>query len=459
MKIFSPNPIAYGDDGKAYTFVQLRHQVLQLLGQLQANNANQLLVNCNSTYCFLVALLAALKAGKRAIILPNALEETRKHYASTFDMVLDDSHIENLDIHGFDDDGFDGDNFDRDSHNEDGFDDKRNMPAALEIEDNSEIIFYTSGSSGNPAKVIKKFSALWREVTDTTQLSGISEASLVASTVPHHHMYGFLFKVLGPLFAQKPFYVPTVRFPNEMQHLQNFMLISSPAFLARLDESDSITGCTRIISSGGPLTIEAGNRVENIFNARGIEVYGSTETGGIAYRHFSAPKLLYPLPGVTARANASGQLEINSSYMNESGWYSCNDFVKFRDTNSFEVIGRSDDIVKIEEKRISLAEIQKLLTSRFPHIERVFVFPFEAQRRKRLAALVVIKDTQLHNNQFYLDEMTQYLRTVIDPIFIPKKWKLVNSFEPNEMGKTSRARIVKAVFGSEPTNKEVLNNA
>lgn len=435
MIIYSPNPIAIGDDGEAYPFSRLHRQVTQLSDQLRCSEGQQVLINCSSTYYFLVALLGALKAGKQAIILPNGLEETRKHYAAAFNSVLDDACFH---------EGFLGKpGPDTDSNSADA--------TLLDIDDKAEIVFYTSGSSGEPARIVKQLISLWREVTDTTGLSHIDEVSLVVSTVPHHHMYGFLFKVLGPLFSHKPFYIPIVRFPNEMQALDNFMLISSPAFLTRLDESDSISGCKKIISSGGPLPLEAGTRVEGIFNAAGIEVYGSTETGGIAYRPFSAPKLFTPLPGVRARANELGQLEINSHYMTEAGWYTCNDFVSFKNANTFELIGRSDDIVKIEEKRISLTQIQKLLMGEFPLVERAYIFPFDTARRRKLAALIVrhvdhrnAKDEDL---QDCIEKMSNFLRANLDPVFIPKKWKIVDRLDTNEMGKTPKSTIVAAMFG------------
>lgn len=433
MIIFSPNTIAIGNDGEAYSFAQLNQHVTRLGTQLLLDKGQQVLINCSSTYHFLVAVLGVLKAKKRAIILPNDLEETRKHYASTFDAVLDDARVMASCLS------------ERTSASP-----TPEQTDKLEIDNDAEIVFYTSGSSGEPARIEKKLISLWREVTDTTTLSGIRETGLVVSTVPHHHMYGFLFKVLGPLFSHKPFYIPIIRFPNEMQGLDNFMLISSPAFLTRLDESDFIAGCKKIISSGGPLPVEAGKRVEKIFSAVGIEVYGSTETGGIAYRLFSAPKVFTPLPGVTARTNELGQLEINSRYMSEPGWYTCNDFVSFKNPGSFELIGRSDDVVKIEEKRISLTEIQKLLTTEFPFVERAHIFAFETAKRRKLAALIVKNDRYQGDAQKCIDQMTSFLRANLDPIFIPKKWKIVDHLETNEMGKTPRSTIEAVVFGDSP---------
>jgi acyl-coenzyme A synthetase/AMP-(fatty) acid ligase len=445
MNIYSSNPIAFGDDGEAYPFVQLKRQVNLLGDQLSLDNGKQVLINCSSTYYFLVALLAALKAGKQAIILPNALEETRRHYASAYDLVLDDARIQAIA-----------------TTESCAATLKDNDLSPLEISDNAEIVFYTSGSSGEPARIVKQLICLWREVTDTTRLSNIQEVSLVASTVPHHHMYGFLFKVLGPLFSQRPFYIPIVRFPNDMQGLNNFMLISSPAFLTRLDESDVIAGCKKIISSGGPLPVDAGQRVEAIFDAVGIEVYGSTETGGIAYRAFSAPKLFTPLPGVRTRKNSLGQLEILSRYMSEEDWYTCNDFVSFKSESTFELIGRSDDIVKIEEKRISLTHIQKMLTAQFRFIERAYVFTFETAKRRKLGALIVRRQAEASafgssemSVETCIEDMTAFLRENLDPVFIPKKWKIVDRLDTNEMGKTSRASILAAVFGDTPETEEM----
>jgi acyl-coenzyme A synthetase/AMP-(fatty) acid ligase len=441
MKIFSSNPVAYGDAGEAYLFVELNRQVHVLSEHLKNNDQTLVLVSCLSTYHFLVVILGVMLAGKRVVILPNGLPGTMKQYKDAYDLVVNEDFLKKIPFY------FQGNN--------------ENFSVTLDIPEDSEITFFTSGSMGTPSKIIKKLSSLWAEITDTTSLSGIAVCDIVVSTVPHHHMYGFLFKVLGPLFAQKPFYIPTIRFPDDMKGLENFMLVSSPAFLTRLDESDSISGCNRIISSGGPLSLVAGKNAEKIFDASGVEVYGSTETGGIAYRTFSGKKLFSPLPGVIARANNFGQLEIKSNYMDAAEWYLCNDFVTFDASSTecprFEVIGRSDDVIKIEEKRISLADVQNLLLSHFPYIERVYIVPFDTAKRKKLASLIVIKQAfHSMDMEHYVNDMTAFLMKTIDPIFVPKKWKILKNFEANEMGKVSRSQIMEILFGENLAVREKI---
>jgi acyl-coenzyme A synthetase/AMP-(fatty) acid ligase len=52
--------------------------------------------------------------------------------------------------------------------------------------------------------------------------------------------------------------------------------------------------------------------------------------------------------------------------------------------------------------------------------------------------------------------MSGFLRANLDPVFVPKKWKIVDRLDTNEMGKTPKASIVAAVFGDAPLSESSL---
>ncbi|MCV6071529.1 AMP-binding protein, partial [Escherichia coli] len=62
------------------------------------------------------------------------------------------------------------------------------------------------------------------------------------------------------------------------------MLVSSPALLKRLNEEHNPVAIRCVFSSGGPLPNQAAQHSHLLFGSLPIEVFGSTETGGIAYR-------------------------------------------------------------------------------------------------------------------------------------------------------------------------------
>ena len=112
----------------------------------------------------------------------------------------------------------------------------------------------------------------------------------VYSTVNHHHIYGLLFTALLPIATGLPFRRRRIDFPTELSGIasESAVMASSPAFLKRLSaEADQPVGfkCAPVIySSGGPLPVEVARRASELTGYWPMEIYGSTETGGIAYR-------------------------------------------------------------------------------------------------------------------------------------------------------------------------------
>src|SRR6185436_7814315 len=75
------------------------------------------------------------------------------------------------------------------------------LPAAAEC----RLALYTSGSTGTPKRVDKTLAQLDRELENLHALwGGVLARSSVLSTVPHHHIYGLLFRLLWPLAAGRP---------------------------------------------------------------------------------------------------------------------------------------------------------------------------------------------------------------------------------------------------------------
>jgi acyl-coenzyme A synthetase/AMP-(fatty) acid ligase len=116
--------------------------------------------------------------------------------------------------------------------------------------------------------------------------------SPVFSTVPHTHLYGLLFSVLWPLAAERCFYSRHILHVDElvprMLEAECSVLVSSPTALkqlARHTDAEALRGsCQAVFSSGGPLATESAHAIARRVGRPPIEVLGSTETGGIAWR-------------------------------------------------------------------------------------------------------------------------------------------------------------------------------
>ena len=106
----------------------------------------------------------------------------------------------------------------------------------------------------------------------------------------HHHIYGLLFTVLLPTATGLPFRRHRIDYPSELVSLagEKAVIASSPAYLKRLaadaEKPIEFKYTPIIYSSGGPLPEEVARKCEGITGYWTTEIYGSTETGGIAYR-------------------------------------------------------------------------------------------------------------------------------------------------------------------------------
>ncbi|HAU81132.1 MAG TPA: AMP-binding protein, partial [Stenotrophomonas sp.] len=89
------------------------------------------------------------------------------------------------------------------------------------------------------------------------------------------------------------------------------------------------------------------------------EVFGSSETGGVAWRRWSAARpQWHPLPGVAWRID-EGCLAVRSPHLASEDWWLTQDRAVADDGHSFRLLGRADRIVKIEERRVSLDALEQ----------------------------------------------------------------------------------------------------
>ena len=174
-------------------------------------------------------------------------------------------------------------------------------------EDALELVVFTSGSTGAPSAISKRMRQLTREVDALQAAFGDQlDGAQVHGTVSHQHIYGLLFRVLWPLAAGRA--IQPRRFFHEdlvsALARQPSVLVATPAHLKRLPEQldwSSLNGRLRaVFSSGGPLPSEAALQARALLGVAPTEVFGSSETGGIAWRRWSAEQpQWHPLPGVS----------------------------------------------------------------------------------------------------------------------------------------------------------------
>ena len=314
------------------------------------------------------------------------------------------------------------------------------------------LVVFTSGSTGAPAPIPKQLSQLSSEIAALEQQFGarLGTAAILA-TVSHQHIYGLLFRILWPLAEGRPVHAERHEFPETLAPalgLGPCVLLASPAHLKRLPAHLDWEGgkgqLRAVFSSGGMLEEEAALHAAALLGQAPVEVYGSSETGGVAWRRRSERATWLPLPGVTWRHDADGLLEVHSPFAG-AGWQRLADRVE-GEGEGFVLRGRADRIVKIEEKRISLDAIEEALCAGgLVREARVLAVP--APGRQVLAAFVV----PTSEGQAVLDgegraalssRLRGQLSAGLEAVALPRRWRYLERLPVNAQGKTTQALLL-----------------
>ena len=318
------------------------------------------------------------------------------------------------------------------------------------------LSIYTSGSSGEPKAIARNFEQVIKEIATLESLWGLSvQGCLFTASVSHCHIYGLLFRLLWPFLTQRPISLQFIAFEEILIEILNqyptCILISSPAFLKRLSEHNfkkiNNTALSHVFSSGGKLENEEAKRSAAILGVEDItQIYGSSETGGIAYKNTKLNSYWHLLPLVEMQINDQ-ILSVKSPYCYQSNWLNTNDLVRLHG-DYFELLGRADSIAKIEEKRVSLLDIEYYLAP-FPLIADVRALALK-RHRDYIALVIVLSDEGKRFLQYYgknnlNNKIKLFLSTKFENVLLPKQIRIIDQIPMNAQGKTSKQEL-KALF-------------
>jgi len=331
----------------------------------------------------------------------------------------------------------------------------RALPAVL-LDENQEVILCTSGSSGQPKPVHKRWRQLQAEVNALQQQWPLSESTIdcVLGSVSAAHMYGLPFRLLWPLCAGVPMDRPQRPYPEALQHASlsysQVIWIASPALLTRLGERldwDRLRGrLQRVYSAGGALALSVSDDFNAQLGLRPIEIYGSSETGVIAFRQGAND--WQPFAEVSLNVNEQGALNAHSPWVNPGEGQTA-DAAQLTE-HGFTLYGRLDRIVKIEGKRIALPMIEQAL-SQHPWVSQAHVGLITRESgSQRLAALLALSQEGIRalrgQGRAALSEtLRKFLAAQFEPLAVPRLWRFFEQLPLNSQGKLTEAIRQQAV--------------
>lgn len=430
----------------ALDHTQLRAQALSVAAGLQSRGVKRLAVHLEDAADLAIALLGAWRAGVSVLLPADLQAQTRQRWSQQVDLWLTDQPGD-AQLHDFTQPGLPG--------------------AELDL-DQCSLSLCTSGSSGEPKRIDKTLRQLANEVEALEQLWGadLGEACIIGS-VATQHIYGLLFRVLWPLCAGRPFVRRQLAFSEDLQRASReypaFAWVASPALLKRMGDNldwPALSAVRRVFSSGGALPPEAAQSLQQRLQQWPTEILGSSETGGIAWRQ--GESLWQPFAGVELSQDSDGALLIASPYLPVGHVEHSADAARIAADGRFELLGRLDRIVKLEEKRISLPMLEQALVDHDWVAEaRLGVVQ---ENRASLGALLVLSESGLfalreHGRRGLAETLRKHLSQHCEALALPRRWRLLRQMPLNSQGKLAQADVEALLLAARPKAPEVLEQS
>jgi acyl-coenzyme A synthetase/AMP-(fatty) acid ligase len=304
-------------------------------------------------------------------------------------------------------------------------------------------IVFTSGSTGTPVPYKKTWGLLSRCVQNGAPRLGLADgrSHALVGTVPGQHMYGFESTVLlallsgNALSAERPFYPADVA-AAVRQVPRPRVLVTTPIHLRTLLTSEiEFPPVDLVMSATAPLSRELAREVEECYQAPLLEIYGSTETGQIALRRTAETAAWRLWPGVHLSI-ADNQAFAQGGHV-EQLTPLC-DVIEITGKEEFLLHGRTADLVNVAGKRSSFGYLNAQLNSIPGVVDGAFYLREEMTGSTgvtRLGAVVVAPGLAAA-------ALTEQLRQLIDPVFLPRPLLIVDELPRNSTGKLPQQALL-----------------
>ncbi len=319
------------------------------------------------------------------------------------------------------------------------------IPEEIRNPDEPFLRLFTGGSTGKPKVWSKSPRNLFAEAFYLKEKFAISGKDLFVSTVPPYHIYGLLFSVLVPLVAHAKVLPDIYTFPQEIISTINkhkaTVLVSVPIHYRALKVNNLSAPSLKIaFSSSGVLNRSDAIHFQKKTGLGITEIYGSTETGGIASRSISEHTESWKPADVVSWKISGKRLSIQSAFASPEmerdadGFCVTGDEVQEEKGNRFVLLGRADGIVKVAGKRVDLLDVQNKILELPPVSDAVVIaLPAEKGRESVIAALVAGNLTEM--------QLKKMMQEKLEPYAMPRRIKIVSSIARTATGKIDFHKI------------------
>ena len=310
------------------------------------------------------------------------------------------------------------------------------------------LMYYTSGTTGIPVGALKSKENINAEIEILTEFLATYGIKKVVVTVPFIHLYGTLFGLLYPMINDIDIVIKEHFLPHDLLDLINpyTMVVTTPLYIKALNKLSEKKDLSKalFISSTAHLDEESIQSFNTRYHADIMQIFGSTETGGIAYK-LNTSVLWKPFEKVAISTNKKEELVVSSPFVSNEIY--TNKFVKTNQTietfdyvqlkeEGFTLLGRSSKIFKLAGKRYSTVQIENILEN-IKEINKALVFVVLEKDALRGEFLDITIES---NTQFSVKEIKSILKGHLSNLKFSIHLSIVDKIPINQVGKKLRIK-------------------
>lgn len=314
---------------------------------------------------------------------------------------------------------------------------------------NFSFIYFTSGSTGESTAALKTKYNIESEIKALTNLLKKYNIKRVIVTVPFIHIYGSLVGLFYPYFNNIDIILKEHFLPNDLVNLidDNSLIVTTPLYIKALNKITIKKDLSKsvFLSSTAPLELNEAKQFKEKFSSDVLQLFGSTETGGIAYKT-NNEALWTPLEGVSISINENNELKVKSPFVSEeifekefkktNSEIQTFDYIELRN-NKFKLIGRSSQILKIAGKRYSTIQIEHILENE-KNIEKALVYVKNTPVSLRGETLDITLETY---EELKINDIKKILQKNLSNLKFSIELKCVDKIPLSSIGKKLKIKV------------------
>ncbi len=303
-----------------------------------------------------------------------------------------------------------------------------------------EVAFFTSGSTGEPRIVRKKAYQFTEQHEVEAPWLGLTGPLAVLCFVPAFHILGYIYGFDMPACGggTTVFYrggAPQL-WVDQIRARRPGLVVAVPSHYRLMSQvlTSPLPPAT-YLCSGAPLDPAISEEFHRRAGAPVLQVYGSTETGGIATRLDGGPWRLFPGLAWQSR-DSDGRLLIKSAWQDPPGdWHATGDAVAV-DGETFQLLGRADSVVKVGGRRFSTGEVVQAALAE-PRIDHAHAVVYNRFGEDAVALFVVPR----RNARLTTADVRSRLAAQLAPFKVPRTVQVLTALPSRGIGKVDEEAL------------------